>query len=199
MNREARQPLHGRAFTLVEAVIGCLLIALVLVPTLQLIGDSSRSRTIQREQTLAAGLARELMGEILQARYAEPTTEGGETRATWDDITDYHGLSETPPVQRDGTTIAGFTGWRRAVTVRLVTPASPTTTSATDVGLKEIVVTVTSNTGRTYAFTSLKSSNDATERRAATSGAVVTSVDISLDVGTGTPLTTSVNTANLLP
>jgi type II secretory pathway pseudopilin PulG len=200
MNASPRQHPAGRhAFTLVEAVMGCVLVALVLVPTLQLIGDSSRSRATQTELSRASGLARELLGEILQARYLDPNgVTTGQTRANFDDVSDYNGLTESPPVQRSGTTITGFTGWRRATTVRLVSPSAPTTTSATDQGLKEIVVTVTSDTGKTYSFTALKGKNDATERRPGSSGSHVTSVDISLDVGAGAPLTTSINTANVL-
>lgn len=179
--------------------MGCALVAIVLVPTLQLIGDSSRSRAAQTELSRASGLARELISEILQANYADPNgTSTGETRATFDDVSDYNGLAESPPVQRSGTALSGFTGWRRAATVRLVSPTALTTTSATDEGLKEIVVTVTSNTGRTYSFTALKCRNDSTERRPANSGSHVTSVDVTLDVGTGSPLTTSVNTVNVL-
>jgi MSHA pilin protein MshD len=195
MNSRSRNISHG--ITLVEAIVGSVMIALILVPMLQLIGDGARYRLVQSEQTRAAMLGRELMSEILTQRYIDANTDTGETRSTWDDVDDFNGLNESPPTFRDGTTIPGYTGWRRQVATRLVTPATPTTTSATDVGLKEIVVRVTSNTGRVYTMSALRSNNDIYERRSASTGNMVTTVDISIDPGSGTPITTSVNTVNL--
>lgn len=180
--------------------MSCLLIAMVAVPALRLVGDSSQSKRMQSEQSFGMELARELMSEIVQSRYAEPTTEGGETRSTYDDVTDYNGLTELNPTDRSGTAIAGATGWRRSVAVRLVTLAAPATTSATDVGLKEIVVTVTSPTGRVMTLTALRSNVDGYERRSVTADTYASTVDITVDTGsTGGTVTTSVNTVNLVP
>ncbi|MFT3785693.1 MAG: hypothetical protein QM770_05940 [Tepidisphaeraceae bacterium] len=148
----------------------------------------------------AMALAKQLMSEIVQCRYADPDTDSGETRSTYDDVSDYNGLVESPPTDQTGTALPGYTGWTRRVTVRLVTLASPSTTSVTDVGLKEITVALSSPTGRLFTLTSLRSSNDGYERASVLAGTYTSSIDVTLSSRDGdSTVTTSANTVNLVP
>ena len=200
-NRHASSSLRfsRRGFTLVEAVLSCLIISVVLVPALQLVGDSAKSKILQRQSALGAALARELMSEILQCNYVDPNVDTGEVRSGWDDIHDYDGYVQTSPTDRTGTALPGYTNWIRKAAIRYVTLASPGTTSATDVGLKEIVVTVTSPTGRIYTLTALRSNNDGYERKSVTAETYTSSIDITLQTADGVTVTTSANTINLVP
>lgn len=184
-------------FTLVEAVMCCFIVSMALIPVLHLIGDSAKSKLMQKEQSLALAAARGLMSEIVQCRYTDPDTTTGETRSTWDDVSDYNGLTETTLAQKTGTALAGYTGWKRQVSVRLVTLAAPDTTSATDVGLKCITVTVTSPTNHVYTITSLRSSTDGYECANHTSDTYSRQIDITIDGGAS--VSTSVNPVNQVP
>jgi hypothetical protein len=93
--------------------------------------------------------AESLLAEILQQSYREPEgayvfgREAGEletSRAAYDDVDDYQGWSESPPVAKDGTTLPNAANWRRAVTVEWVDPLDPQQVSDTETGVKRITV-----------------------------------------------------------
>jgi type II secretory pathway pseudopilin PulG len=103
------------AFTLVEALVSMTITA--TAGAALLLGIASAVQTTQTvvDQSVALGLAEQLMDEIALSRYAEPglgpfqSTLGPETgeaigtnRLAWDDIDDYHGLDEQPPRDRWG-------------------------------------------------------------------------------------------------
>jgi hypothetical protein len=69
------------------------------------------------------------MSEIVSQDYSDPTvsglwgpelTEGLTGRTAFDDVDDYSGFSESPPKDRSGVAMAGWTGWRRSVAVTWV-------------------------------------------------------------------------------
>lgn len=96
-------------FTLIEATFSVAIVAVVLSVAMQSLAVATRAGLGQTEQSRAAELARQLIGEIAQARYAEPNDaprfgyEPGEgSRALFDDVDDYEDLNEQPPRSRDG-------------------------------------------------------------------------------------------------
>lgn len=114
-------------FTLMETVMSTFLVSIVLVGSLKMVGGSLQARNIQAQHRGGASLARDLMAEIVHARYEEPddppvfgreSSESGGDRADWDDIDDYDGWSSSPPESKDGTELTGYTGWTREVEVR---------------------------------------------------------------------------------
>ena len=66
-------------------------------------------------------------------------------RTAFDDVDDYHGLSESPPKKRDGTSLTAYSGWTRSVNVGWVTGADLNLSSASDTSIKRITVTITRN------------------------------------------------------
>lgn len=189
-----------RAFTLVEAVIATLIVGIALVPALGMVGVAARDRAIQGDLASGMTLARNLMSEIVQCRYADPdATEVGETRKTWDDVGDYNGLNQSPPLDKDGFAIPGYTGWTQSVRVALVTTADLVTASGTDKGLRLIVVTIASPLGRKYTLTALRSSNGAYERTPGATTTYASDVTVTIQPTGGQSLTAGVNLVNQVP
>src|SRR5689334_19004919 len=141
------------AFSLAEAVVCVFLISLAVVAGLSAVAAAGRGRTALSEQARATALARPLLSEVRQMRYADPLVsapllgpEAGATRATFTDVDDFNTWQDNATAA-DGTPIPGYTGWKRAVTVQWVSAADPTAPVSADQGLKRITVRVTSPTG----------------------------------------------------
>ncbi|MDF1766944.1 MAG: type II secretion system protein [Gammaproteobacteria bacterium] len=140
-----------RGFTIIELVISIAVLAIALTGiTLMLSGGLSRSAdTMQEVRAVALGQA--YLDEILGKRFDENTRdsgvppcrnsllsprpcsstlgpESGESRATYDDVDDYHGLDEglgaADTTLRDplGNARIGFDNFRVSVSVRYSRP-----------------------------------------------------------------------------
>lgn len=102
---------RGRAaFTLVEALVSLTLTAIAASVLLLGIHSSLQTTDEALEQTIAAGMAQQLLDEIVGARYHALGADGyqisfspswyersGTGRERYDDIDDYHGLRIQPP------------------------------------------------------------------------------------------------------
>lgn len=187
-------------FTLVEAVISCLVVGIALVPAMNMIGAAAKARQNQSDFNQGMALAKDLLNEVMECRYTDPDgREAGETRATWDDVADYDSLTDKPPSAKDGTPLADAMGWMRQVRVGFVIPATPAIASPLDLGLRLITVTVTSPTGKTYTLSALRSSNGASDRVQTTSSDYTSAVHISLQPSGGTTMSATVDMVNQLP
>jgi MSHA pilin protein MshD len=133
-----------------ETVVSTLLVGLVLVGTLQIVAPITRSGSVMADKAIAANLARELSDEISTKYFTSPIQDDvesmgagdGETRATYDDIDDYHGLSNTPPQLSGGEKIPNLVGWTRTVKVVHADLDDPTLESGSYTGLKRVTVSV---------------------------------------------------------
>jgi type II secretory pathway pseudopilin PulG len=140
-----------RALTLVEVVASTMIVGLMAVATLNSLGAATRSADSIGNRAVAAGLADELMAEIVQQPYRDPGgssvfgREGGEAaspRSVFDDVDDYDGWNASPPQYRDGTVIPDRANWRQRVEVVRTLPANPVQTSNTEQGAKRIRVII---------------------------------------------------------
>ncbi|MBC8108133.1 MAG: hypothetical protein H7Z14_16220 [Anaerolineae bacterium] len=127
------------------------IIAVMMTAALQTVSQSNLMQFRMLERARAQELARLLTNEILPLAYQEPVSaisfgaEAGETRATFDDVDDYNGLSESPLTYRDATAMGlpGPATWRRTVTVVWVDPSTLADASPqVESGAKKITVTV---------------------------------------------------------
>ncbi len=97
-------------FTLVEAVVSTAIVTIAGSALLLGIASAIETTDMVLEQTLAEGMAQQLMDEIAGCRYAEPGMGGhqislgpesgeakGDSREAFDDLDDYHGLNVSPP------------------------------------------------------------------------------------------------------
>ena len=138
-------------FTMIEAVLATVMVAVLLTAALNTVGASRGGQVRTSQQTIAHMLAADLISEIVQMPYADPNeasvlglelSELGKARLYFDDVDDYHALSESPPKLRDGTTMTEFTGYSRHVTVEYAQAGDLTQTAALDSGIKRVRVEV---------------------------------------------------------
>lgn len=146
-----RQINRPSGLTLIEVVASTMIVSLMAVAALNALAAATKSSNSIGNRAVAAGLADDLMSEILMQPYSDsdgsPTFghESGEStniRSACDDVDDYDGWNAKPPQYRDGTVIPDRTDWRQRVAVSYVTPTNPTQSSATDQGVKRIRVTI---------------------------------------------------------
>jgi MSHA pilin protein MshD len=106
------------------------------------------------DRARGAALADALMAELMAQAYQDSGAgvlfgrEAGEsttTRSGCDDVDDYNDLSESPPQNKDGTTISNYSGWSRSVAVVWVSTTDTTTASLVESKVKRITVTVRHN------------------------------------------------------
>ncbi len=142
-----------RGVTMMETVIGTLLVGGVLAGTLAVVGPTARATRLAGDAMIASYLATELLSEIELQAYEDPSgaarslgPESGEangTRSGFDDVDDYHGWS-APPQSAAGARTSGIGDeWNIAVEVVHVEPLAPNQASPTDTGVKRVTISVT--------------------------------------------------------
>jgi MSHA pilin protein MshD len=175
-------------------VLSVVIVSVLLVGALNALAAAARARAIDNSRQRGAALAQQLMAEILQTYYIDPETSStalgldtGESstsnRLTFDDVDDYHGLSNSPPKSRGGNTIANSTGWTQAVSVSYVVTSTLSTTSSTSTGLKKITVTVTDPNNKTTVLTALRASSSGLDQAPTADTVALAAVKASLQVG----------------
>jgi MSHA pilin protein MshD len=140
-----------RGFTLIEAATASVVVGLLAGATLTAVTSATRAAALTGDRARARQLAGDLMAEVCAQAYMESgsTTLGpdagevnGASRAAFDDVDDYNGLSESPPKDRTGKDLAGWSGWMRTTTVQWVSPVDCSTVKAAESSAKLITVKV---------------------------------------------------------
>lgn len=154
MTPQRVQIVRRSGFTLIEAVVCTFVVGVLVVAAMRVSGFTQVAQYRASERATARQLADGLMSDILQMRYQDPgllplfgieLTELLTSKAGYNDVDDFNGWSESPPQDRDGNRVVGFTGWQRGVAVAWVNPNDPTQTSLVETGVKRITVTVKHN------------------------------------------------------
>lgn len=158
--------------TFVEVVISIAIIGIALVPlTMSFAFTSGRSADSMIEVRVVE-LGQAYLEEVLSKRFDENSAVGGsppcsaattpcgtigpepgETRATYDDVDDYDGVDEQPPLDSTGATRIGYENFRVEVDVGYATAAEVTSyalDSSADV--KKILVRVHPPIGNASEF-----------------------------------------------
>jgi type II secretory pathway pseudopilin PulG len=206
-NRRPHRLRIRRGFSLAECVFSLLLTSVVIVGALNAVSATHRTRTQVQTQRQATELARQLLTEIMQCYYVDPgsspvfgpeTDESTGNRSLFDDVDDYANWSESPPRDKNGTALSGFTGWSRAATVVWVTPATPDRHGVgTDTGLKRITVTVTDPSSKATTLYGFRSEKGIGEQKPASTTTFVEWVGVAITAGSSnTTMSTSVNLTN---
>jgi type II secretory pathway pseudopilin PulG len=168
---------------------------------------ATAAREVNAARLQAHALAMDLMSEILQSSYKEPTDtaafglEAGESpasRANWDDVDDFAGFSQSPPTRRDGTVIPATAGWRWEASVTYADPSDPSKATAVESGLKRITVTVTDPRGRRTTLDALRCSAGVYDLNPTALKTYVSRVEVQLQIGPDarSSLTSGVNLLN---
>jgi MSHA pilin protein MshD len=126
--------------TLVELIISIVVISVALTGVISVMNVTVGHSADPVVQHQAIAIAEAYLEEILLLPYSDPdATEAGETRATFDDVDDYHGLSDSGVVDQTGTAVASLSNYNVMVAVATVTVNSIT--------MKRVDVTVASALG----------------------------------------------------
>jgi MSHA pilin protein MshD len=114
--------------TLIEMVISIVIISVTVTALMMVISQVARSSSDPMIRVQATSIARAYMDEILMQALNDPDVaetggpEVGETRATYDDVSDYHGLADTAgAVDQTGSAIVGLEGYNISVSVAATT------------------------------------------------------------------------------
>lgn len=139
-----------RALSLIEMVVSIGLVGLVLVAALNSVGASKVAQSKMNNKLRGLQAAQELLNEILTRSYADPQSgmgsfglEAGESagvRRDYDDVDDYDGIDESPPLGVDGAEITEFKDWTRRVKVHWVAATDTSMGVNYETGFKRIIV-----------------------------------------------------------
>ncbi len=192
-----------RGFTLVEATISVFVVGVLTCAALAALGTASTTKLKQTHYAKAYACATVFMSEILQKPYSDGNAFGpqsGATRATYVDVDDYNGYTQSPPAFINGTAMAGYSSYTVSVTVAYLNPATLAVTGS-DMGLKRITVTVTDAAGRKTVLVGLRSQYGRCDQIPTTSGTYVSHLGLDLQVGTDSRVRISqgVNPVNVIP
>ena len=111
---------------MIELLIAIVVISIACTGVLLVYAQTVRFSADPMIQTQAVAIAEGYLEEILARPVTDPDgSEAGETRATFDDVGDYNGLSNSPPQDQDGTVadfapndgVADLAGYSVTVTV----------------------------------------------------------------------------------
>lgn len=130
---------NDNGFTLIEMVVLILVLGLALTGVTLMINRTVQQSPQALVQTRAMELAQSYLDEILHKRYDETTGQGGvprcdsgdtnanacsnslgaegESRNQFDDVDDYNGINETPPVSATGAAFANYDSYRVQISV----------------------------------------------------------------------------------
>lgn len=165
---------HTEGFSLIETVIFIVIIGIALITITtqfnQNVGHSAEPLLRQRGVTIANSY----LDEIVRKRWDENSpigggcvatlsatctatesvsatlgAEGGESRASYDDVDDYNGLNDSPPQEATGTPLTDLSGYR--ITVSVAYPAADWN-GISRYDIKVITLTVTSTLGESLEF-----------------------------------------------
>lgn len=112
-----------RGLSMVETVVSLMVVGVLLAAALNTVGATMAVRQQAEDMELAAWLAQDLMAEILAAEYGDENVSAtGEEmddgdREDFEEVNDFQGLVESPPVMRDGTAIPWAAGLTRSVMI----------------------------------------------------------------------------------
>ena len=167
-----------RAFSMIETVLSIVLVGGLFIAALTTAGSTAAARRFQTNRNEGLLLAQDLMAEILQQAYEEPSgsvsilgidltnllgLDSGEllsngNRSNYDDVDDYNGWSGAPQTKQ-GTPIAWASAYSISVTVVPVQLSKPKLTSTIETGLKRIIVVVTRNNKEVARLSAYRSKN----------------------------------------
>jgi len=159
------RPKNAYGFSLIELVITIVIISIALTALSSSLFSAVGRNADPLWQAKATHLAQAYLDEILAMRYAETSplgggsisscnvdgAETGETaRSLFDDVDDYHDLTETADFL-DVSATSNYTGYSIVIAVTCVGPTNAGSTSS-----KLIVITITSPTTQTLVFSTFR-------------------------------------------
>ena len=145
-----------RALSMIEVALSTVIIAVVLLSAMNMVGAAGMSMSSMANRATGTLLAEQLMAEILEQAYEDPSLGPGSfgieaieavtgNRSLYDDVDDYDRWSASPPQNKDGSLIPDRSDWGRSVAVDYVDPTNLTKALGPSSGVKRVTVTVSFN------------------------------------------------------
>lgn len=198
-----------RGLSLAEVIVSTMLIGLLMAAALASVGGAARSTTAAAEGSDALCLARQLLEEITVQPYEDSNQtpgfglETGEVgapgaRTMCDDLDDYNDWSDSPPKDRTGTAIPGYSGWSRTADVQKVKASdkTPISDGSADEGLRLVTVTVNAPTGRTITINAFRSKTGGSLQPQGVNQTIVTWAGVTLQAGNGAAVSSGISLLN---
>ncbi len=192
--------------SLIEVVMATLLVGVMLVASLDTLGGVYQTQRRNATRLSGPGLAHDLLSEVMAMPYADPDElpdTVGSTRAAFDDIKDYDNWDSPNAVDKEGTALPGYTGWRREVDIQWCNRDTGEEWVLWETGIYRVLVTVTAPDGKQTQLLGLRSRDGALEQTPAVNMTVVTRIGAALQLGNspivarqGTPLTNHATDTN---
>lgn len=117
-----------RGVTLIELVVSIVILSVAAAGIMMVITQTTLSSADPMLREQATAIAQSYMEEILTQPLRDPDgvevngPESGETRATYDDVWDYHGLyNNSGALDQNGAAVTGLEGYNIAVSVTATT------------------------------------------------------------------------------
>ncbi len=139
-----------RGLSIIEVSIATVLTGALLVGSMRIAGTHAAARSAMAQRLAAEFLAQHLAAEIGSRFYEDPVdpldvfgpsaTELVSGRSSFNDVDDYHGLTETPPRGPTGAALSGLTGVERTTKVEYIDTSGNVSVTAT--GLKRVTIVV---------------------------------------------------------
>lgn len=146
-----------KGFSHIEIAASTAMLGILVTATMTSIAASRARVASEMSRFQGRSLANELLTEILSLPACDPENgppatlglESGEAdgtnRSKWDDVDDYLDLTESPPRNRLGVEITGYSGWLRSTTVDRLRSENWTQTDSSYDQVYRVTVTVTRN------------------------------------------------------
>lgn len=141
-----RPRFFARGVTLVELIVSIVVIGAALAGVMVVIVRNISSSADPMIWHQAVAIAEAYLEEALTKEFTDPNPpEGGESRATYDDVLDYNNIvAETPPRDQNGGVIGALAGY--TVNVQVTTEALNNITAVSGNAVR-VQVTVTNPAG----------------------------------------------------
>ncbi len=104
-------------FTLIEVITTIVVLGVAATAITSLFTNTIRSSANPVIQQQAISIAEAYMEEILLKSFSDPDGIGGETRANFDDVLDYNGLTDVGAVDQNGNSIPALNNYTVSVSV----------------------------------------------------------------------------------
>ncbi|MEM6257811.1 MAG: hypothetical protein AAGI37_05810 [Planctomycetota bacterium] len=135
--------------TLVETVLSLVILGGAFVAALNTIASARGAQALMTQRQLGLLLAEDLMAEVLShdvyqegLRFGPEVSEATGSRSGFDAVDDFDGWDASPPVDADGTAIAGAEGYSRTIEISYVQLNNTSVAALADQGILKITVTV---------------------------------------------------------
>ena len=150
--RDREQFLNRSGFTLVELIVAMVIISIAIVGVMSAINYATlhSADPALRQQSIA--IAESYLEEISLKNYTDPDVDGEGSRALFDDVDDYDGLTDNGARDQNGNAISGLENFSVRVSV---VPQNYGPSGMTVAGLK-IDVTVTDLSGERLTLTGFR-------------------------------------------